>query len=51
MRLLFINTFFACFVLVIVNFIDFYSKSIVYRLDLSKFRNKESLHIKMEMRH
>lgn len=40
--LLFINTSFALFVFGIVNFIDFYSRSIVYRLVLSKLYKKEN---------
>ncbi len=41
--LLFINTPFALFVFGIVNFIDFYSRSIVYRIFLSKLHKKEKL--------
>ena len=44
--LLFINTSFALFVFGIVNFIDFYSRSIVYRIVLSKLYKKENLSIK-----
>lgn len=44
--LLFINTSFALFVFGIVNFIDFYSRSIVYRLVLSKLYKKENLLIR-----
>lgn len=44
--LLFINTSFALFVFGIVNFIDFYSRSIVYRLILSKLYKKENLLIR-----
>ena len=43
--LLFINTSFALFVFGIVNFIDFYSRSIVYRIVLSKLYKKENLSI------
>lgn len=44
--LLFINTSFALFVFGIVNFIDFYSRSIVYRLVLSKLYKRENLPIR-----
>ena len=44
--LLFINTSFSLFIFGIVNFIDFYSRSIVYRLVLSKFYKKENLPIR-----
>ena len=44
--LLFINTSFALFVFGIVNFIDFYSRSIVYRIVLSKLYKKENLPIR-----
>lgn len=44
--LLFINTSFALFVFGIVNFIDFYSRSIVYRIVLSKLYKKENLSIR-----
>ncbi len=44
--LLFINTSFALFIFGIVNFIDFYSRSIVYRIVLSKLYKKENLSIK-----
>ncbi len=44
--LLFINTSFALFVFGIVNFIDFYSRSIVYRIVLFKLYKRENLHIK-----
>lgn len=43
---LFINTSFALFVFGIVNFIDFYFRSIVYRVVLYKLYKKENLHIK-----
>lgn len=46
--LLFINTSFALFVFGIVNFIDFYSRSIVYRIVLSKLYKKENLHVKKD---
>ena len=45
--LLFINTSFALFVFGIVNFIDFYSRSIVYRLVLSKLYKKGNLLIRI----
>ena len=44
--LLFINTSFALFVFGIVNFIDFYSRSIIYRVVLYKLYKKENLQIK-----
>ena len=44
--LLFINTSFALFIFGIVNLIDFYSRSIVYRIVLSKLYKKENLSIK-----
>lgn len=44
--LLFINTSFALFVFGIVNFIDFYSRSIVYRIVLSKLYKEENLSIR-----
>lgn len=44
--LLFINTSFALFVFGIVNFIDFYSRSIVYRIVLFKLYKRENLSIK-----
>lgn len=44
--LLFVNTSVALFMFGIVNFIDFYSRSIVYRLVLSKFYKEEKLSIK-----
>ena len=44
--LLFINTSFALFIFGIVNFIDCYSRSIVYRIVLSKLYKKENLSIK-----
>lgn len=44
--LLFIHTSFALFVFGIVNFIDFYSRSIVYRIVLSKLCKKENLSIR-----
>lgn len=40
--LLFINTPFALFIFGIVNFIDFYSRSIIYRIILSKLYRKEN---------
>lgn len=43
--LLFINTSFALFIFGIVNFIDFYSRSIIYRLVLSKLYKKDKLPI------
>ena len=43
--LLFINTSFALFVFGIVNFIDFYSRSIVYKIVLYKLNKKEKLNI------
>lgn len=46
--LLFINTSFALFVFGIVNFIDFYSRSIVYRIVLSKLYKKRKLTIKKD---
>lgn len=39
--LLFINTSFALFIFGVVNFIDFYSRSLVYKLILSKLYKKE----------
>lgn len=45
-RNIFIDTSLALFVFGIVNFIDFYSKSIVYRLVLSKLYKKENLPIR-----
>lgn len=44
--LLFTNTSFALFVFGIVNFIDFYSRSIVYRIVLFKLYKRENLSIK-----
>ena len=44
--LLFINASFALFIFGLVNFIDFYSRSIVYRLILSKLYKKENLPIR-----
>ncbi len=44
--LVFINTSFALFVFGIVNFIDFYSRSIVYRIILFKSYKRENLPIK-----
>lgn len=44
--LLFINTSFSLFVFGIVNFIDFYSRSIVYRIVLFKLYKRENLSIK-----
>lgn len=50
--LLFINTSFALFVFGIVNFIDFYSRSIIYRIVLNKSYKKDNLDIKkVEMKH
>ena len=43
--LLFLNTPFALFVFGIVNFIDFFSRSIVYRIVLSKLCKKENFSI------
>lgn len=43
--LLFINVSFALFVFGIVNFIDFYSRTIVYRIVLSKLYKKQNLSI------
>lgn len=43
--LLFLNTAFALFVFGIVNFIDFFSRSIVYRIVLSKLCKKENFSI------
>lgn len=44
--LLFIDTSFVLFVFGIVNFIDFYSRSIVYRIVLNKLYKKDNLAIK-----
>lgn len=44
--LLFVDTSFSLFIFGIVNFIDFYSRSIVYRLVLSKLYKKENLPIR-----
>lgn len=44
--LLFINTSISLFIFGIVNFIDFYSRSIVYRIVLSKLYKKENLSIR-----
>lgn len=47
--LLFINTSFALFVFGIVNFIDFYSRSIVYRMVLSKLNKVNKLEIQIDV--
>lgn len=44
--LLFINTSISLFIFGIVNFIDFYSRSIIYRIVLNKLYKKDSLAIK-----
>lgn len=44
--LLFINTSISLFIFGIVNFIDFYSRSIVYRIVLNKLYKKDNLAIK-----
>lgn len=44
--LLFINTTISLFIFGIVNFIDFYSRSIVYRIVLNKLYKKDNLAIK-----
>lgn len=49
--LLFINTPFALFIFGIVNFVDFYSRSIIYRIILSKLYRKENFDTeKMEVK-
>ncbi len=44
---LFINTSFALFIFGVVNFVDFYSRSVVYRIVLSKLYKKDKFDIKI----
>ncbi len=46
--LLFINTSFSLYIFGIVNFIDFYSRSIIYRLALSKIYRKKDIEEKQD---